>query len=73
MGRTPGLQIACYPMCAASYSGHWPEAKTLRLSTMPMPDLPGPGDYEFFPKTNHPHDPRNDADDEIKEEEEDDN
>lgn len=24
---------------------------------------PGPGDYEFFPRTCHPHDPRNGRDD----------
>lgn len=32
--------------------------------------LPGPGDYEYFPRTNHPHDPRNDPDDYPEEEEE---
>lgn len=38
---------------------------------------PGPGDYEFAPRTFHPHDPRNgpadylnDDDDEFEEEDE---
>lgn len=33
--------------------------------------LPCPGGYEYFPRTNHPLDPRNDADD-FEEEENDD-
>ena len=32
--------------------------------------LPGPGDYEYWPRTHHPHDPRNDPDDYPEEEEE---
>lgn len=34
--------------------------------------LPGPGDYEYWPRTSHPHDPRNDPDDYQEEEEGDD-
>ena len=30
--------------------------------TMNTKCLPGPGDYEYWPKTYHPLDPRNDAD-----------
>lgn len=37
-------------------------------------NLPGPGDYEFFPRTNHQLDPRNGPDDylndDVEEEEE---
>jgi hypothetical protein len=32
--------------------------------------LPGTGDYEYFLRTNHPLDPRNDPDDYQEEEEE---
>lgn len=32
----------------------------------------GPGDYEYWPRTNHPLDPRNDADDYPEEDEDDD-